>query len=336
MRILLAVQGTGNGHISRARDIIPLLQNYGSLDIAISGTQADVTLNQIIKYKFYGFSFIFGTKGGVNHWQTFKKSRLRQLWHDIRSFPVEDYDLIINDFEPVTAWACKLKGVSCIALSHQSAFLSVKTPRPKNKWDQPRWNWAEWVLKYYAPCTHAYAFHFEAYDDFIFTPVIREEIRRLKVSNQGYYTVYLPAYGDDFLQSYLLAIPEVEWQIFSKHSKKEYTIANLHFRTVQNEAFNESLAGCAGLLTGGGFEGPAEALFLGKKVFSIPMHGQWEQQCNAAAMERLGIPVFWKNDKDLLKKLKDWVRSESEKKVDFVNQTDKIIDKLVQKFTKNG
>ena len=33
MKILYAIQGTGNGHISRAREIIPLLQKYGELDI---------------------------------------------------------------------------------------------------------------------------------------------------------------------------------------------------------------------------------------------------------------------------------------------------------------
>ena len=44
MKILYAIQGTGNGHLSRARDIIPALQNKGDLDILVSGTQADVDL----------------------------------------------------------------------------------------------------------------------------------------------------------------------------------------------------------------------------------------------------------------------------------------------------
>ena len=40
---------------------------------------------------------------------------------------------------------------------------------------------------------------------------------------------------------------------------------------VNNELFNKSLETCNGLLTGGGFEGPAEALYLGKKLLSVPM-----------------------------------------------------------------
>ena len=51
MKILYAIQGTGNGHVSRARDIIPILQKKGDLDILVSGIQADVDLPYNIKYK---------------------------------------------------------------------------------------------------------------------------------------------------------------------------------------------------------------------------------------------------------------------------------------------
>ena len=44
MKILYAIQGTGNGHLSRARDIIPILQKKGEVDILISGIQSDVDL----------------------------------------------------------------------------------------------------------------------------------------------------------------------------------------------------------------------------------------------------------------------------------------------------
>lgn len=331
MKILLAVQGTGNGHVSRAREIIPYLQGYGHLDIAISGIQADVDLGFPLKYRFYGFSFIFGTDGGVNQWETFKKAKLVRLWNDIHSFPVQDYDLIINDFEPVTAWACKLKGKPSVALSHQSSFLSPKTPRPGNTW-----NWAEWILKYYAPVSSAIGFHFESYDDFIHTPVIRNEIRNGNPTQSGHYTVYLPAFGDEILTQYLSQLPDIEWEVFSKHSNKDYRVQNIHFQPIQNEAFNSSLNSCTGLLTGGGFEGPAEALFLGKKLFSIPMKGQWEQQCNAAALEKLGVPVFWDLKKDLVPSLQQWVYNSKPIQVNFPDETNLIIQGLVEKYGKNG
>ena len=40
MRILYGIQGTGNGHISRALEVLPYLKKKASVDILISGRQS--------------------------------------------------------------------------------------------------------------------------------------------------------------------------------------------------------------------------------------------------------------------------------------------------------
>ncbi|MGI4749153.1 MAG: glycosyltransferase family protein [Janthinobacterium lividum] len=328
MKILYAIQGTGNGHISRAREIVPLLQQYGQLDLLISGTQADVSLSQSIKYQLHGFSFVFGKKGGVDYWKTYKTMNLRQLLHDVRNLPLKQYDLIVNDFEPVSAWACRLQKLESVSLSHQCSFISTNTPRP-----QP-WNYAEWLFKYYAPTTHHVGFHFESYADFIHTPVIRSEIRNQETQNLGHYTVYLPAYADEFLIQYFRQVKEVSWHIFSKHSQTKYQQGNIWVEPVQNEGFNKSLAASAGLLTGGGFEGPAEALFMQKKVMMIPMKGQYEQQCNAIAAARLGVSVQLKIDENFIPAVRNWIAADQPSPVNFPDETAKIVADLVSKYGK--
>jgi len=327
MKILYAIQGTGNGHISRAREIVPLLQQYGELDLLVSGTQAEVSLAQPLRYRFHGFSFVFGTKGGVDNWATFKIMNLPQLWSDMHSLPLKDYDLIINDFEPVSAWACRLQKVPSVSLSHQCSFVSPKTPRPA------KWNYAEWLFKYYSPTTYHIGFHFEQYDDFIHTPVIRSEIRNLQTSNLGHYTVYLPAYDDKTLLKHL-SKTGVEWQIFSKRQKTPYREGNVQIFPVNNQEFNKSLASCAGLLTGGGFEGPAEALFLQKKVLMIPMTGQYEQRCNALAASRLGVPVVNGIDEHFTAHLNNWINDDKKIVVNFPDETAKIVHDMVNKYAK--
>ena len=116
MNILYAIQGTGNGHLSRAMDIIPCLKLHGNVDILVSGTQGDLCLPYPLKYKLRGLSFIFGKAGGVDLWKTFIKSNVRKLVKEINALPVEQYDLVINDFEPVSAWACYMKNIPCIGL----------------------------------------------------------------------------------------------------------------------------------------------------------------------------------------------------------------------------
>jgi uncharacterized protein (TIGR00661 family) len=327
MKILYAIQGTGNGHISRAREIVPLLQRYGEVDLLVSGTQADMDLNQSVKFKLHGFSFVFGKKGGVDHRATWKGMDLARFMRDMKSLPLEDYNLILNDFEPVTAWACKTRKLRSVGISHQASFQSDKVPKPKSI------DWAQLVMKYYAPATDYVGFHFDQYDDFIHTPVIRSEIRALKISNKGYYTVYLPAIAEDFLLPLLKQIP-VSWQVFSKHSAREFEEENVKVRRINNEQFNESLAGCEGLLTGGGFEGPAEALYLGKKLLVAPMKFQYEQQCNAYALKQFGLPVLWGSNKDWLPVLEDWVRNPQEHHFHFPDETAQIVDQVISKFAR--
>jgi uncharacterized protein (TIGR00661 family) len=47
-----------------------------------------------------------------------------------------------------------------------------------------------------------------------------------------------------------------------------------------------------GIITGGGFETPAEALYLNKKLMVIPLRNHYEQYCNSAALAQLGIKVL--------------------------------------------
>ncbi|MDN5204942.1 glycosyltransferase family protein [Fulvivirgaceae bacterium BMA10] len=328
MKILYAIQGTGNGHLSRARDIIPVLQKQGDLDILVSGIQADVSIPYEIKYRLKGLSFIFGKQGGVDIWKTYLKSNSRRLQKEIKSLPIQDYDLIINDFEPVSAWAAYLKGKPCIGLSHQAAVIDKDSPKPK-KTDRT----GKLILRHYAPTSQYYGFHFQSYNDNIFTPVIRKQIRNLDVTNDGHFTVYLPAYSDKKLIKVLSEIKEVKWEVFSKHNKKPVRHENIYIQPVTNESFIESFASCSGILCGAGFETPAEALYLNKKLMVIPMKGQYEQHCNAAAVKAMGVPVLKSLKKKRIDKIKDWINNGEIIKVNYPDITEHIIDKLIRNFS---
>lgn len=306
MKILYAIQGTGNGHLSRAEDVIPALREYGELDIFVSGAQADIKLSYPVKYKSKGLSFYFGKSGGIDFLKTFKKNSSKEVLREIKKFPVEKYDLVINDFEPITSWACHKKDIPCVGLSHQAAMLSPKTPRPK-KFDPL----GDWVLKNYAPAKAHVGFHFDRFDDWIYTPVIRSEIRNLHVENKEHYTVYLPSYHDRKLLPLLAKIPHIRWHIFSKHATKSYHIGKLSVYPINKEEFAASMTSAKGILCGAGFETPAEALYLHKKLLVIPMKSQFEQHCNAAALKKIGVPVVKKMKKKYLDKIISWIESDA-------------------------
>ncbi|MFY7728568.1 MAG: glycosyltransferase family protein, partial [Flavobacterium sp.] len=237
LKILYAVQGTGNGHLSRAMDVIPCLQKHGEVDILVSGIQGDLELPFKVKYKLTGLSFIFGKKGGVDLFKTVLKSNLPKLIKSIRKLPVEGYDMVINDFEPVSAWACYFKHKKCIGLSHQSAVLDKHFPLPDEE-DRK----GKLILKNYAPADLFYGFHFYSVGDNIFTPVIRAHVRNRKVTDKGHYTVYLPAYDDKNLINRLSAFPAVKWDVYSKHCKKKKVLNNITIQPIDNEGFTASMA----------------------------------------------------------------------------------------------
>jgi uncharacterized protein (TIGR00661 family) len=324
VKILYAIQGTGNGHIARAEDVVPILKQHGELDLFVSGAQADIKLSYPLKYKSKGLSFYFGKDGGVDLIKTFNRNSSKEVYKEIKHFPVEKYDIVINDFEPISAWACKRKNIPCIGLSHQAALLSPLVPKPKS-FDPA----GDWILHNYAPVTDAIGFHFAKFDKNIFTPVIRNRVRQTEVSDKGHYTVYLPAYDDKKLLPLLTKFKSVRWHIFSKHTKKAYHIGKLSVFPVSNEDFSISMATSSGVLCGAGFETPAEALFLNKKLLVVPMKRQQEQHYNAAGLKYMGVPVVKKVKKKYLDKIEAWLDSNQRVAVDYPDETAKAIQSAI-------
>lgn len=317
MKILYGIQGTGNGHLSRARDLVPRLRAYGEVDLLVSGTESQIDLPYPVRYRGKGFSFLYNRRGGINYARSGWHNFSLQLYREIRDLPVTQYDLVVNDFEPVSAWAARWRGVPIVALGHQAAFLSPQVPRPAQVSA-----FGEAVLRYYAPASRGVGFHFEAYDDFIFPPVIRGDIRHATPDDAGHYTVYLPAFHEKRLLALLAQLPEVRWEVFSKYTRQPWQQGQVQVRPISAAAFTQSLLTCRGILTGAGFETPAEALYLGKKLFVVPIRGQYEQQCNAAALARLGVPVSWRPGPDFLPQLREWVETGTARRLSFPDQTE--------------
>lgn len=287
MKIFYAVQATGNGHISRAMEILPFLERYGQVDIFLSGANNSLQLDAPVKYRSKGLSLFYTNSGGLNYWQIASRFAPLRIWKEIRELPVEKYDLVINDFECITSLACAYKKVASVNFGHQASFVSEKVPRPEN-----REIMGEWILRNYARATQYIGLHFKQYDDFILPPVIKKEILQADRQDKGHITVYLSSYNDATVRQYLRPLKEFRWQVFSKEVKQPTQDGNILFLPVSKTAFNKSLINCNAILTGAGFETPAEALYLGKKLLVIPIRGQYEQFCNAAALAKMGVPVL--------------------------------------------
>ena len=169
-KVLYAVQGTGNGHVARARQILPLLCAVATVDVWLGGNQSEVALPVNPAFVKQGLVMHYNRKGGVSYLKTLFKNNYIQIVRDVITAPVTQYDVVINDFESITAWACKVRGVRCIALGHQAAFRYAETPRPRFKSLL-----GEAILRWYAPASVYIGFHFRSYNQHVYPPVIRQE-----------------------------------------------------------------------------------------------------------------------------------------------------------------
>ncbi|MFY8097890.1 MAG: glycosyltransferase family protein [Flavobacterium sp.] len=323
MKILYAFQKTGNGHIARAQEIIPILQKIGTVDLLTSGNQSQLDIPFKINYNFNGISLVYNKKGKVSYLKTLLQNNYWKFFKNVFQLHVNSYDIIINDFEPVSAWASKLKGGNCISLSHQASLLFENTPKPK-KTDLI----SRLILKLYAPCKIKYGFHFKSYHPNLFPPVIRGKIKQLKPqSSEGNFVVYLPAFSDEKIIKTLSKIP-VNWHIFSRYTSTEFYVNNCSVNPINEEDFLFKLNHCEGVLCHAGFELPAETLYLNKKLLVIPIKKQLEQEYNALALKKLGVLTLEKLDTNLIDL---WTRSQILIDLEVAKDLEEILKSLIEK-----
>lgn len=287
MKILYAVQATGNGHISRASEILPLLQKYGQVDIMLSGNNAHLPVDLPVKYRSQGLSLFYRPGGGLNYLKMIKQINPIRIWTDIKRLPVESYDLVINDFDFITAMACKIRRKFSIHWGHQASFHYNETPRPNQKSLI-----GEWVLKHFTSAQLNIGLHFKPYHKNILPPIIKDHIRYAKPSNQGHITIYLAQYDHEEIYRQLKSLTHLKFHVFSGGIKEKITKQNFQFFPLSKECFSHSMIHAKGVITGAGFETPSEALYLGKKLMVLPIKDQYEQSCNAEALREFGVEII--------------------------------------------
>jgi uncharacterized protein (TIGR00661 family) len=330
MKILYAVQATGNGHVSRAQTLLPYLELYGKVDVFLSGSNSHLPFDGPVAYRIKGLSLFYNNKGGLNYWQLIRKTHPAQVIRDAKQLPVKKYDLIINDFDFITSLACKLQGAPSIHFGHQASFQYSQTPRPRNR----SWH-GEALLRHFVQATKHIGLHFDSYHPNIFMPVIKPEVIQAVPTRSGHITVYLPAYEESFLEQLFRTLPGTRFEVFSKSTNSFRQNGNVTFLPIDRKRFDESLIHADGIICGAGFETPAEAIHLGKKILAVPIQGQYEQVCNAAALKGLGVRCLNKLSEKERPALLNWLQQGEYVQRDYSDCITPVIQKVISAGGKN-
>jgi len=284
MNILFGVQATGNGHISRSRELVKALKRNGhEVFVLFSGRDPD-KLWDVEAFEPYractGMTFAV-KRGKVKYLATLAQLHPLTFYRDITGFNAERFDLCITDFEPVSARIARRYNIPSIGIGHQYAF---KYPIPLARRDPM----AMFILKHFAPAVYSIGLHWHHFSYPILPPIIPTMHTNGDAPGKGKILVYLPFEDPDEVQNLLRPFSDHHFYYYTAtpHSVDE---DNLHLRPFSREGFLHDLITCEGVLSNSGFELASEALHLGKKLLVRPLAGQLEQESNALALERLRL-----------------------------------------------
>ncbi|UTW11301.1 MJ1255/VC2487 family glycosyltransferase [Marinobacterium rhizophilum] len=302
MKILYGVQATGNGHITRARVMAPALAAQGlEVDYLFSGRPPE-QLFDMQPFGDYrcrrGLTFQYGAGGRVKAFATLCNNSVWQLWSDIRTLDLSGYDLVISDFEPVSAWAARRQGVPSVGIAHQYVFNYDLPGRHQGRLTGG-------AIRLMAPVDTAIGLHWHHFEQPILPPLIPPP-RYPATLEADKILVYLPHETRAQLIDWFSRFADYRFVVYCDCVEPRVQ-GNLEFKPFSRDGFEQDLASCAGVISNSGFGLTSETVQYGKKLLSKPYRGQVEQLSNAEIMQQLGLATVMRGDCDLLQ-LKAWLQ----------------------------
>jgi len=284
MRVLYGVQATGNGHITRARVMAPALKEVGvDVDYLFSGRPAGELFDMDVFGDYQtrrGLTFYMGEGAKVRRWDTLTKNSLATLFCDVRKLDLSGYDLVISDFEPISAWAAVLQRKLSVGIAHQYAFMH-RLPD----------GWCSLLLRFgvqvFAPVSKPIGVHWNHFERAIVPPLISPS-RYSRTVDDRLILVYLPFESDQRLIDWFSGFSDIQFHVYSKRPV-EAKVGNVSFKPLSRDGFERDLAACAGVISNCGFGLASETMQYGKKFLTKPMQGQTEQRSNAILLDKLKL-----------------------------------------------
>ena len=284
MNILYGVQATGNGHISRSREVIRNLKSLGhDVQVILSGRDPEQLWDMDVfqPYKALRGLTFHTSQGKVQYIKTACHLNLIRFYRDIIDFDATHLDLVITDFEPVSARIAKRAKIPSLGVGHQYAFyfdIPIAGANPPSRF----------IIKNYAPADIPLGLHWHHFDQPILPPIIPQFSYNQDSSIESKVLVYLAFESLDDVLVACQSLEDYEFFIYH-HLEQPEDRGHLHLRPFSRQGFLDDLTSCEAVICNAGFELISEALHLGKKIIIKPLAGQMEQLSNALAISKLEL-----------------------------------------------
>lgn len=207
---------------------------------------------------------------------------------------VEEFEpqLIISDFEPLTASPLLSPGCEVVSMCRQVALLDPNVPTPPGTSLQQKI--AGTVIRIFTMgATRFHGFHYSPDSHRCLPPVIREDLLRFPVVQGKHLFIYNYHHTRHGEVERLL-----NWSRSRGVPVRAYGFPGEIARGLHGDVLMQpsdrhqmlaDLASCRAAIVTSGLTTPLEAFLLQKPVVTVPLEDQWEQYTNAWHLEQAGM-----------------------------------------------
>ncbi|HRU29979.1 MAG TPA: glycosyltransferase family protein [Treponema sp.] len=275
MRIAYSCAGEGFGHAARMVALTPDLAEKHQMFLFVPSSVHTFVKTRLGKTPVLEIPcFTLAKRGNRIDYSRTLFSGLRLLVHLIpiirqlaRQLQKLNIDVVLSDFDPLLPWAARLAKIPIVQMNHPGIVQKFKT------WEIQSWIGAFMAAFLEGPWDKRIHVSFFSGD---VGPVLRKDLYHYKIRDDGFIAVNLKEEVRSKILPILDAIPGLQYRLFpAPHAN-----------------FDEALASCSAVVTGGGHQTISEALCMGKPVLAIPQEGQYEQLLNARMLARSGRGTY--------------------------------------------
>lgn len=297
VKIYYGICGEGMGHAGRSLALIERLLSMGHRVTIFTFADAFRLLanSGYHSCSVNGLQFRVSRSGGVNSFGTlcnfvrYLRSR-RESLDLVRQMAIaERPDLVITDFEPVTAIAAASLGIHCVSVDNQHRFcepLGNAFPMHLRAYSRMAGEFVRRWIKGPSQCIVAVFHQCPASRKFRHVAALmRDRFARVAPSDGDHVVLY----AKGILGERLLRIASTVPARFMAYGCSGVAAANIEYKETNSDGFIADLASCRGVLCTAGQQLIGEARYFGKPILAVPMPQQYEQEINARYARNEGI-----------------------------------------------
>jgi len=301
-KIIYGVSGQGFGHAARSYETLMHLKKQGHQVVVLSYNQGAKFLKKyfrVINIPGFGLNY---KDNKVVYWRTVydnaktlitESKNWPKILKQVRRFKP---DLIITDFEPLSANIAHLERLPLISIDNQHQLTNTKITVPKKYQrdfitDSLVVKTMVWGADYYL-VTSFFKTKITKPKTFLFPPIVREPVAKLKPAIKNFIFVYQNSSFDSLVDE-LRKVKQEKFVIY-RNVTGDKTIDNVTIKDFSHQSLTD-MKNCKAIIGTAGLSLISEALWLKKPYFAIPVAHQVEQTLNALNLKKMGYGDWAEN-----------------------------------------